>query len=39
MLIDRVSGLGRREPQASDAERRIDAFFDRFVAERSDAPS
>jgi carboxymethylenebutenolidase len=37
MLIDRVSGLGRREPQATDAERRIDAFFDRFVAERSGA--
>jgi carboxymethylenebutenolidase len=34
MLIDRVTGFGRREPAASDAERRIDAFFDRFVAER-----
>jgi carboxymethylenebutenolidase len=32
MLIDRVSGYGRTEPAASDAERRIDAFFDRFVA-------
>jgi carboxymethylenebutenolidase len=34
MLIDRVTGFGRTEPAASDAERRIDAFFDRFVAER-----
>jgi carboxymethylenebutenolidase len=37
MLIDRVSGFGRTEPAASDAERRIDAFFDRFVAERGGA--
>jgi carboxymethylenebutenolidase len=34
MLIDRVTGYGRHEPAATDAERRIDAFFDRFVAER-----
>jgi carboxymethylenebutenolidase len=34
MLIGRVSGFGRTEPAASEAERRIDAFFDRFVAER-----
>ena len=34
MLIDRVTGYGRHEPSARDAERRIDAFFDRFVAER-----
>ena len=33
-LIDRVTGFGRTEPAASNAERRIDAFFDRFVAER-----
>ena len=32
MLIDRVSGFGRHEPSARDAEARIDAFFDRFVA-------
>ena len=34
MLIDRVTSYGRTEPAARDAERRIDAFFDRFVAER-----
>jgi carboxymethylenebutenolidase len=33
-LIARVAGYGRTEPAASDAERRIDAFFDRHVAER-----
>jgi carboxymethylenebutenolidase len=36
MLIARVAGYGRHEPSATDAERRIDAFFDRFVAERPD---
>jgi carboxymethylenebutenolidase len=35
MLIARVAGYGRIEPAASDAERRIDAFFDRFVAARN----
>jgi carboxymethylenebutenolidase len=35
MLIARVAGYGRTEPAASDAERRIDAFFDRFVAARN----
>ena len=34
MLIERVTGFGRHDPSARDAERRIDAFFERFVAER-----
>jgi carboxymethylenebutenolidase len=37
-LITRVAGYGRHEPSAADAERRIDAFFDRFVADRADEP-
>jgi hypothetical protein len=32
-----VAGYGRTEPAASDAERRIDAFFDRYVAGRESA--
>jgi hypothetical protein len=35
MLIDRVSGIGYHEPSAQDALLRIDAFFDRYVAERA----
>jgi carboxymethylenebutenolidase len=34
MLIDRVTGFGYHAPSAQDALRRIDAFFDRYVAER-----
>jgi carboxymethylenebutenolidase len=37
MLIDRVTGYGRHEPSAQDALRRIDAFFDRHVAQRDAA--
>jgi carboxymethylenebutenolidase len=36
MLIDRVTGFGYHEPSARDALRRIDAFFDRYVAQRTD---
>jgi carboxymethylenebutenolidase len=35
MLVDRVSGIGYHEPSAQDALLRIDAFFDRYVAERA----
>jgi carboxymethylenebutenolidase len=35
MLIDRVTGYGHHGPSAQDALRRIDAFFDRYVAERA----
>ncbi|MEA2383781.1 MAG: carboxymethylenebutenolidase [Solirubrobacteraceae bacterium] len=35
MLIDRIAGIGYDEPAAQDALRRIDAFFDRHVAERA----
>lgn len=34
-LFDRVTGYGRHEPSAQDALRRIDAFFDRHVAQRT----
>jgi carboxymethylenebutenolidase len=34
-LFDRVTGYGRHEPSAHDALRRIDAFFDRQVAQRA----
>jgi carboxymethylenebutenolidase len=34
-VIDRVGGLGYHAPSAPDAYRRIDAFFDRHVAQRS----
>ena len=34
--VDRVTGIGRHEPSAPDALRRIDAFFDRHVAGRGD---
>jgi carboxymethylenebutenolidase len=34
LLIDRVAGTGWHEPSARDALARIDAFFDRHVAER-----
>jgi carboxymethylenebutenolidase len=37
-VIARVAGYGRQEPAATDAERRIDAFFDRYVAERTAGP-
>ncbi len=36
LLVDRVTGIGRHEPSATDALRRIDAFFDRHVAGRGD---
>jgi carboxymethylenebutenolidase len=35
MLIDRVTGFGYHEPSAPDALARIDAFFDRYVAQRA----
>jgi carboxymethylenebutenolidase len=35
MLIDRVAGIGYHAPSAQDALRRIDAFFDRYVAVRA----
>jgi carboxymethylenebutenolidase len=35
MLIARVAGYGYHGPSAQDALRRIDAFFDRYVAERA----
>jgi carboxymethylenebutenolidase len=35
MLIDRVAGVGHHETAAADALRRIDAFFDRHVADRA----
>lgn len=34
MLLDRVTGFGRHEASARDALQRIDAFFDRHVAQR-----
>jgi carboxymethylenebutenolidase len=37
MVIGRVTGIGRHEPSAQDALRRIDAFFDRHVAQRDAA--
>jgi len=36
LLYDRVTGIGWHEPSATDALRRIDAFFDRHVAGRAD---
>jgi carboxymethylenebutenolidase len=35
MLIDRVTGFGHHGPSARDALARIDAFFDRHVAQRA----
>ena len=35
LLYDRVTGIGWQEPAATDALRRIDAFFDRHVAGRA----
>jgi carboxymethylenebutenolidase len=34
MLLERVTGAGHHGPSAHDALRRIDAFFDRHVAQR-----
>jgi carboxymethylenebutenolidase len=35
LLLDRVAGVGHHAPSAQDALRRIDAFFDRHVAQRA----